>query len=413
MQPYLKALILILLLTFNLIQGKSQTLGFELDNGAKRVDIPFEIYNNLIVIPVVINDRLPLKFVLDTGVRTSILTEKTFATLIGLKYSKEYSITGLGEGKLIKAYISNSVSLKLPGVSGKGHAILVLEEDYLELRNYLGAEVNGVLGYEIFSRFIVKIDYDRRVLTLYKPEKFKPRKSWLKVPISIEDTKPYVTGTIVYPDNKEIDLKLLVDTGSSHGLILNEETHPDITIPEEHIETSLGRGLAGKLDGKIARLRAFQLGGACWEDLIATFPDQNPWLDSLMMNEVDRNGSVGGEILTRFKVIFNFPLETMYIKKGKHFKKEFTYNLSGIVIKAIGSNLDIFEVVEIRNNSVSDEAGLAPGDRILKINNKSTSSMTLDNLIEQLNSKPGKKIKLTISRGLDTFTTKLVLREEI
>lgn len=39
--------------------------------------------------------------------------------------------------------------------------------------------------------------------------------------------------------------------------------------------------------------------------------------------------------------------------------------------------------------------------------------MTLDNLIEQLNSKPGKKIKLTISRGLDTFTTKLVLREEI
>ncbi|MBA4057965.1 MAG: peptide-binding protein, partial [Marivirga sp.] len=56
---------------------RGQNLGFSLADGKKKVQIPIEIINNLIVIPVVLNDALPLKFILDTGVRTTILTQKT------------------------------------------------------------------------------------------------------------------------------------------------------------------------------------------------------------------------------------------------------------------------------------------------------------------------------------------------
>ena len=44
-------------------------LGFALPEGKDKVTIPFEVYNNLIVINIVLNNTLPLKFVLDTGIR--------------------------------------------------------------------------------------------------------------------------------------------------------------------------------------------------------------------------------------------------------------------------------------------------------------------------------------------------------
>src|SRR6187455_1166384 len=94
------------------LQG--QQLGFALAHGKKRVQIPIEVYNNLVVVPVVLNDALPLKFILDTGVRTSILTQKTFSDILNLQYSRKYTISGPGGINLVDAYVTNNVSLELP-----------------------------------------------------------------------------------------------------------------------------------------------------------------------------------------------------------------------------------------------------------------------------------------------------------
>ncbi len=395
--------------------SRAQILGFQIDEGNKKINIPFEIYNNLIVIPVVVNNRLPLRFILDTGVRTTILTEKTFSDLLNLQYNKKYTIAGIGETPLINAYVTNGVKLTLPGVSGDGHAMLVLEEDYLELRNYLGTEVHGIMGYELFSRFIVGIDYDKRMLTITTPDQYKKRRRWLTIPITVEDTKPYVNGRISYIDAPEdtIGLKLLIDTGASHGLILNEETDAAIRLPEKTIQTSLGRGLGGRLDGKLGRLQSFALGGACWENVIATFPNEGYLLDSLTGNTVFRNGSVGGDILSRFKIVFNFPLEEIYVKPGRQFKKDFTYNLSGITVKAIGSNLNQYEIVEVRENSVAEDAGILAGDRLIAINHVETEKMGLGKVISILNAKPNKKLLLEISRDGKRIRQSFVLENRL
>ena len=61
---------------------KAMPLGFVIPDGYDKVTIPFEVYNNLIVIDVLLNRSLPLKFVLDTGVRSTVLTEKTLTDLL-------------------------------------------------------------------------------------------------------------------------------------------------------------------------------------------------------------------------------------------------------------------------------------------------------------------------------------------
>jgi hypothetical protein len=174
--------------------GNAQILGFSLPAGETKVQFPIEIYNNLVVVPMILNSQLPLKFILDTGVRTSILTEKAYSDILNLQYSRKYTIAGPGGEKLVDAYVTNNVSLDMPGVQGRGHAMLVLEQDYLELRNYLGTDVHGILGYELFSRFIVEVNYEKKVLTLMLPQRFKEKKNFQWLPIQILDTKPYHGG---------------------------------------------------------------------------------------------------------------------------------------------------------------------------------------------------------------------------
>ena len=391
----------------------SQALGFSLADGKKRVEIPIEIYNNLIVVPVVLNGALPLKFILDTGVRTAILTEKTFTDILNLSYSRKYSISGPGGEQIIDAYITNNVSLELPGVTGRGHALLVLGEDYLELRNYLGTDVHGILGYELFSRFIIEIDYDKKVLTLSVPSRFKKKRKYQSIPIKIEDTKPYVTTSVVLGDGTQLTAKLLVDSGASHGLMLEPTSDPRITVPDSTVSSIIGRGLGGEITGKVGRIGSLRLGTYEIENVIANFPDPNSYFDSLKLGATQRNGAIGGEVLSRFTVIFNFPKEEMYIKKNSSFKKKFHYNLSGLTIKAKGSRLNVFEVTEVRQKSVADHAGVLAGDLIVSINGVATATLELNTINGFFNNKPGKKINLVVDRKGQPLRLSFELADQI
>ena len=408
-RPYL----LCVLLFFSSLQTFSQVLGFSLADGKRRVQIPVEIYNNLIVVPVVLNGTLPLKFILDTGVRTAILTQKTFTDILNLSYSRKYTISGPGGEQIIDAYITNNVSLELPGVMGRGHALLVLGEDYLELRNYLGTDVHGILGYELFSRFIIEIDYDKRMLTLSVPKRFKKKKRFQSIPIKIEDTKPYVTTSVVLADGTQLTAKLLVDSGASHGLMLEPTSDPRIQVPDSTISSIIGRGLGGEITGKIGRIQSLKLGTYDIKKVIANFPDPNSYFDSLKLGATERNGAIGGEVLSRFTVIFNFPKEEMYLKKNAAFKKKFHYNLSGLTIKAKGSRLNVFEITEVTRKSVSAVAGAEAGDLILNINGVPTTRLDLNTINGFFNHRPGKKINMVVDRKGQQLKLNFELADQI
>jgi len=164
---------------FLFIQVKARAqndLGFNLPQGYDKYTVPIELINNLIVVRVVLNNTLPLKFIVDTGIRTAILTEKTFTDLLNVNYTRKITIPGAGGQKLVDAYIASDITLDIHGVKGPGHALLVLEEDLLQLKNFLGHNIQGILGYELFSRFIIEINYQKRVMTFYEPEAFAKKK---------------------------------------------------------------------------------------------------------------------------------------------------------------------------------------------------------------------------------------------
>jgi len=384
--------------------GNAQPLGFSLPEGKSKVQFPIEIYNNLVVVPIILNHQLPLKFILDTGVRTSILTEKAYSDILNLPYSRKLTISGPGDARLVVAYITNNVSLDMPGVQGRGHAMLVLEEDYLELRNYLGTDVHGVLGYELFSRFIIQVDYERKLLTLMLPHRFKEKRKYHWIPAQIQDTKPYITTNLQLNDTTSLSAKLLVDSGASHGLFLETTSSEKIKVPPKHVRNTLGRGLGGEITGEIGKIKSINLGNFVLPDVVTNFPDPETYRDTLKASRgVFRNGSLGGEILSRFTVIYDFPGEKIYLKKNSAFKKKFYFSLSGLTIKAKGSRLKNFEITGLRENSEAQKAGIQVGDQIISINGILASDLNLNIVNAFLNSKPGRRVVLQIGRGTEKF----------
>lgn len=376
---------------------EARPLGFILPDYYHKATIPFEIYNNLIVIDVLLNQSLPLKFILDTGVRTTVLTEKTLSDLLNMEYSRKITIPGVGGEKLVDAFVVNDVSLNIGAIQGEGHALLVLEKDLLQLKNFLGVNVHGILGYELFSRFIVDINYAWKEINIYRPHEFSKKKRFDEFDISIEDTKPYIYANLAIREGDGIhEGKFLIDTGASHTLLLDSRSDEFIYCPEPNLDTNLGRGLGGDINGKVARIDFLGLDEFAFKEVIATFPDEDSY--DLAYEDKDRNGSLGGGMMSRFHTIYDYANGKLYIKKGKGYGKPFEFNLSGVIVKAAGVYLREFEIDKVRPESEAALAGLEKGDKILSINGVRTSGLTLDQVIGKLNEKENRRIRVQVER---------------
>ena len=243
-------------------------LGFVLPEGYHKLSVPFELNNNLIIIKVLLNNAIPLKFILDTGVRTTVLTEKTFTDLLNLTYSRKITIPGVGGEKLVDAYVTNNVTLGISGMIGRGHALIVLEEDLLQLKNYLGSSVHGILGYELFSRFIVEINYSSKQVTFHDPAHYKKRKRFTELDIKVIDTKPYVDINFSLKDSTVHTGRFMIDTGASHSFLLDKNSNSGYYIPQPSIYSHLGRGLGGELFGYISRVNNVSIPPFSFESVI-------------------------------------------------------------------------------------------------------------------------------------------------
>lgn len=394
-------------------QDLPSDLGFKLLNNRKSVKIPFKGVSNLIVIPVMVENQIPLQFVLDTGVKTAILTDRIYGDLIGINYVRKYTLRGAGKFQVVEAYVASDVSFYLPDIEGNSLTLIVLEEDYLDLSSQLGFKVDGILGYDFFSRFVVKIDYESQELTIYDPKYFKPPKRHKKVKLKIENTKPYIELMMREKEGtKERPLSLMLDTGASHALLLHQdESNKRYSLPEKTLFSTLGRGLGGDVFGHIGRIESLRLQDFYFEQVLASFPQDSTYGNAEDWS--DRGGTIGGNFLNRFTVTIDYPGEAVYLKKGRRFKEPFVFNKSGLTLVAKGPALNSFEIQEVQEDSPAYHAGVRVGDKLLKINGQNASNLELSTILEILAKHEGKKIKLLMERNGKKFKVLFRLKDII
>ncbi|MEA3446342.1 MAG: aspartyl protease family protein [Bacteroidota bacterium] len=402
-------LFLLMMLAVNVVQA--QTYGLQISNKKGRTTIPFKTFNNLIIIQVSINHSDSMNFIVDTGVRNTILIEKTIADEMGLEYSRTIEILGAASDQIIIGHIVNKVLFEAVGLAGNIHSLLVIEDDFIKLENYFGRKIHGIIGYDLFRSFIVKINYDRKEIKLYRPENFKAPRFYTKINFEQKNSKPYIDVLLTIDDSTKIKSHLMIDLGASHSSLLELKNRNKIKLPEKYITSSPGRGLGGKIEGYKARIKRIDIDKFKFKNVIVSFAEPNTLRDSVF--RLTRDGTLGGEIMSRFHVIFNYFDNSIYLKKNKNYRIPFEYNLCGINLMIVEMGFNAYLVDEIIEGSPADHAGIKVGDYLKEINHIPTHKMSYDEITGIFLSRPKRRLHLLLNRNGKDIIIKLRLKRQI
>ena len=394
------------------------------------------------IIPVEVNGT-ELSFVLDSGVGKPILFNLADQDSIQLNNVTEITINGLGEGDPINALKSTGNFVKLGSVKNVSQDIYVVMDAGINFSPSLGVPVHGIIGYDLFRDFVVDINYSTKAIKFYDPKTYKYRTSKKSrvLDLAVIRKKAYLDASVIVKGTEEVPVKLLMDTGSSDAVWLFEDER--LKIPEKYYDDFLGKGLAGDIFGKRTKINHLKISDFILKDAKAAFPDMETF--NSIKDFGGRNGSLGGEVLKRFNLVFDYANRKVILKKNSNFDKMFQYNISGIDLQHAGiryvseriadsngvvySNEKTYGDVQIvlqgatrlslvpeivvsgiRQGSPAHSAGLKEGDIILAVNGKRIHRYKLQEIVHMLNVKKDKRIKVLVERYDNNLLFSFVLK---
>lgn len=392
--------LLLLTAEFKKVSAQNLRFGFEINDDRKTTSIPFELNSNLIIVNVLFEGVIPLKFIVDTGVTNTVLIDKTYSDILNIEPDRKLILVGAAGIKEVEAYIANRTNIKVGKITGNNIPLLILKEDYLNLQKNLGIKIHGILGYDFFKNFIVRIDYKNEMMKFYRPEFFnRPMIFYKEIDMKIEHSKPYIYQKLKLNDSTEILSKLMIDTGASHPLMLHKNSSEYIQLPEKNVRDILGAGIAGSIAGHAARIPRLSLDKYILEDVVTNYPDSGAYED--IIKSTNRNGTIGGGVLKHFKLFFDYGNDKLYLRRNSISKVDFKHDMSGMTVVAKGEYYlePYYEIEKVRKNTPAYEAGLRQEDKIISLNGYSGKDLSLELINIILRKKEGKKIKIKVKRG--------------
>lgn len=410
----------------------SQT-GFVFKGLKHHQQIRFRLINNIIVIPIEVNGK-ELSFILDTGVNKTIIFRLSDKDSIGLLNTSNIQLRGLGSGDAVEAIISQKNTFKINGLVSNNEAVYVVLNDFFDLSSKMGTTIHGIIGYSLLKDVIININYKTKKIHFYNPltYTYKKCKKSETIPFQFYRRKPYIKAKVSLDTIGDTftDVKLLVDSGGSDAIWLFENSKKTIKTPKLFFKDILGEGLSGLIFGNRSRIPKFKIGRFVIIKPTVSF------LDSVSTHNARkfkaRNGSIGGGILSRFKVWIDYPNKKITLKKNGSLTSGFNYNMSGLdigyngkqLVKEIieemhtssysseGSNTNSvsfvsrysfnfrssFVIRHVVKNSPAEKAGLLKDDVILEINGKHAHELDIEHIIHKFQERDKKKIRITIMR---------------
>ena len=304
-----------------------------------------------------------LNFILDTG-SGGISLDSTVAANLGLKPEPSNRLIR-GIAGIRKVSFLYKRQLKLPGLTIDSLDFHV--NDYQILTNVYGEQIAGIIGYSVFKRYIVKLNYDSSLIEFWSLGALKyPKGGYLLRP-SIS-TLPVQVARV--RDERTVTTRFLYDMGAGMNMILSTDFVEDSALltRKRKLYTKAAEGLGGKIDMAITVIREVRLGPYRFRQVpVYIFDDvynatSYPYL----------GGLIGNDLLRRFNVILNYDKRDIHLLPNSHYNDPFDYSYSGIELYFMDGLVIIGDVAE---GSPAEEAGLIEGDVVFAIDRNFSQSL--------------------------------------
>jgi len=356
--------------------------------GGNAAEIPAEFLSNLIFVPVDINKSQPSLFVLDSTASSSSIGP-TRATDLGLSNLKD-------------------PILNFPGVDIPFVNFPTLDKQ--DFSQEVGRPYQGTLGADFFNRVVVEIDYARQTLRLYDPAAYKYTGKGAILPLKFSGSAPMVKASFKLAGIKAREADFVVNTALDASVLISDRFSEVHRIFSSHVKTinASDPQIEGGATVALGRLTEFEIGRYEIRGPVAAFvhPAANSSLDN------NRAGVIGGGILRRFTVIFDYAHHQLILDPNTHFEDYEQEDKSGIAVVAKGPGLLTFEVASVEPGTPGAEAGVQKGDIIAGIDEEPAADLTLTS-IRALFRQVGHKYKLLIQRNGQSVQVTVQMRRLI
>lgn len=383
---------------------KSRADDVTISGGASSVTLPFELANNHIYITARLNGAAPLRVIVDTG-GANLLTQDA-AKALGLTGEGAIEAKGGGE-ESATVKIARLNELALGPIILKDQVFYVFPIDYM--KSVEGVAFAGLVGFEVFKRFVVTLDYAGRRLTLTRPEAFTYRGTAKPLPFTFDEHTPQIEARI-----DGLPGLFTLDTGSRSSLTIHGPFAAKHGLAEKYHATLLaltGWGVGGGVRSLVSRAGELSLGP---EELAVKVP--RPIVDLAQtkkgaLADSYLAGNIGGGILKRFTVTFDYSRKLLYLEPNANFAKEEPFDRSGMWLNQVPEGYRIEDVV---SGGPAELAGLKVGDVVTRWGVRLASAGNLSQLRQALRTgEPGDEVRLIYVRAGQSHEALLKLRDLI
>lgn len=325
-----------------------------------------------------------LSFILDTG-SGGISLDSTTAVSFELKGTpSNRTIRGIGGVRNVS--FLNNRKLHFPGLTMDSLNFHI--NDYALLTAVYGERIDGIIGYSVFSRYIVKLDYDSSKIEFWT-------KGSLKYPRGGHLLRPTITSlpvqTAKVKDEKSVEARFLIDMGAGLNLLLNRDFIKDSAFlrTNRKLYVKEAEGLGGKIDLHLTTIKEVKLGPYKFRNVpVNIFDDENN-----VTSYPHLGGLIGNDLLRRFNVVINYEKKEFHLLPNSHYNDQFDYAYSGLELYYIDGRIIIGDVAK---ESPAEKIGLLEDDVVVAINKNFSQNMTQYKTALQT---AGDKIKIIVQRN--------------
>lgn len=350
-----------------------------------------------VIIVKALLDNFPdsLSFILDSG-SGGISLDSTTVLQMGLKIpTPERIIRGIGGTRKVGFLRNHSLKIKDLTIDSLNFHVV----DYDILTSLYGERIDGIMGYSVLSRYIVKINYDTQEISFWTNGSIKyPRGGYLFRPRI--NMLPILNARV--SDARTVNFNYLFDVGAGLTVLFSDDFITDSALLKSKRIKYLkqGEGLGGKVDMWLSVMKELKLGPYKFKNVpINIFND-----DYNVTSYPLLGGLIGNDIFRRFNCIINYDKRVIHITPNSHFRDPFDYAYSGIELYLIDGKII---TGAIPRGSPAEKAGFKEGDEVMAVNNR--FGLHLNDLKQELQSAIG-NVKVIIRRNgqLEMVTMKVI-----
>jgi hypothetical protein len=304
-----------------------------------------------------------LNFILDTG-SGGISLDSTTVEYLKLKpMPSDRTIRGIAGIRNV-SFLYNQ-QLHLPGLTVDSLNFHV--NDYGILTSVYGEQIDGIIGYSVLSRYIVKVNFDSTHLEFWTQGAMKyPRGGYLFRPLIT--TLPVQSARV--RDENAINARFLYDMGAGLNMLLTTDFIEDSSLlsSKRKLWVKEAEGLGGKIDMHMTVVKEVKMGPFRFRNVpVYVFDDAYNVTSYPYMG-----GLIGNDLLRRFNVVLNYQQRHFHLIPNTHYNDPFDYSYSGVELYYLDGEIILGDVAK---DSPAEKAGLKEGDMVIAVNRNFTQSL--------------------------------------